>query len=175
MVAERASVLFGNHIILANIHNSHNPIERNLKKHSKRTFLCNSTTKQIIKMTFSNIARRTICVAATRAPRTPMNLNFIRPAGVAFSTNAVSQVQAVEDMLKNLRWADLKDNVHEVRDLMNEMKTNHAIRKPSPAMEAQVADEMAQIQKMSTDPNRREEVGKRVVGLKRMVKQELYA
>lgn len=126
----------------------------------------------------SNIARRSICVAATRTPRASMvpRLNCIRPTAVAFSTNAVSQVEAVEGMLKNLRWADLKDNAHELRELMNEMKTNRAVRKPGAELEAKVAQEMKEIQKMFADPEGcRDEVGRRVTGLKRMMKGQLYA
>jgi hypothetical protein len=122
----------------------------------------------------SNIARRSICVAATRAPRVSVapTMNFIRPA--LFSTNStVSQVQQVEDMLKNMKYADLKDHVHEVRELMNEVKTNHSLRQVSPATEAKIAETMAAIQQLSASGSR-EEVNKRVCGLKRTLKQELY-
>jgi hypothetical protein len=129
-------------------------------------------------MTFiSNIARRSICVAATRVPRAPMipTLNYIRPAAAGFSTQTHAQVEAVEGMLANLHWADLKDNVHGLRDLMNEIKTNHALPRPDIEMEDKLAQEMEQIQDMFASPEgRRDEVSWRICRLKALMKEKMY-
>ena len=73
----------------------------------------------------SLFARRSAAVACRRAP-----MVCSRPIlAAALSTRVTTEIEAVEDILKNLHWADLKDNVHTLRDLLLELKTNHAIHK----------------------------------------------
>ncbi|CAB9502601.1 expressed unknown protein [Seminavis robusta] len=95
---------------------------------------------------------------------------------VAFSTQTHAQVEALEESLKKMQWSDVKDNVKVIRQLMNEVKTNHALNKPGPDFEGYVADSMADIQKMiggSAAPSK-DEIAARVFGLKGEVKGKLY-
>lgn len=102
-------------------------------------------------------------------------LNYIRPtASAGFSTQTVAQVEAVEGMLRDLCWAELKDNVHSLRDLMNEFKTNHALKKPDAAMENQLANEMQDIQELFADGTNRDEANWRICRLKSMMKEKMY-
>ena len=73
----------------------------------------------------SLFARRSAVMACRRTPTV-----YSRPVlAAAFSTQVTKEVEAVEEILKNLHWAELKDNVHALRDLLLELKTNHAIHK----------------------------------------------
>ena len=91
-----------------------------------------------------------------------------------FTTNTVSQVESVEGVLKNMKWTDLKDNVRGVRNLLNEVKTNHAL-KADQQLESKVATEMKEIQQMVSNNAARAEVESRITALKKMTKQQLYA
>lgn len=129
-------------------------------------------------MTFSNIARRSICVAASRIPRAPLTVQHMRPAAsvAGFSTQTHAQVEAVENMLANLHWADLKDNVKSLHDLMNEFKTNHSLPRPDAETEDRLAQEMQQLQELFGNSDvRREEVSWRICRLQAMMKEKMYS
>ena len=123
-------------------------------------------------MSLSNVAFRSAMMASRRAPRFLVS----HPTTMAaFSTQTQNQVQQVEEKLNSLNWAHLKDNVHEIRNLMDEPKTNHAIRVPDATLEMQVVEYMKEIQDMIADPAAdMDQVQLRVCGLKRMVKDKLY-
>ena len=122
-------------------------------------------------MSLSLFARRSGMMASRRIPA------FANPSVATLSTQTDAQVHVVEDLLVNLHWDYIKDNVEEIRQLLNETKTNHAVREPNAILEDQVANKMKEIQDMiafNPSPDRGE-VEARVCGLKRMVKSELYA
>ena len=112
-------------------------------------------------MMFSLVARRTaLPMAMARRP---------------LSTQTLAQVQDLESMLQNLRWSNSKDTVQEIRALMNECKTNHAVKIPDARLEDQVCTRMRDIQEqLSGNGANRDAVQAEIFGLKRMVKSELY-
>ena len=114
-------------------------------------------------MLFSLVARRSVPASAT------MMATASRP----LSTQTLAQVQDLESTLKNLRWNHSKDTVHEIRDLMNESKTNHAIKVPDAALEDQVCTRMQDIRSKLQDGDR-DAVHAEIFGLKRLVKSQLY-
>merc|ERR1712137_1081804 len=83
-----------------------------------------------------------------------------------FSTQTYSQVDAVEAMLNNLHWSDVKDEMKCIKSIMNEGKTNHAIQKPDPTFEQQVADTVNDIQNMIAGNPNRDEAYHRIHDLK---------
>ena len=123
----------------------------------------------------SLFARRSVTMmAGRRIPSAP--LATMKPLAANLSTQTESQVHQVEDMLVNLHWNYLKDDVEVIRQLLNEKKTNKSIREPGAVLEDQVANAMQEIQNMiAADPcPNRHDVESRVCGLKRKVKAELY-
>jgi hypothetical protein len=93
----------------------------------------------------------------------------------AFSTRAYSQVDAMEEALEHKHWTDVKDDVKVIRELMNEVKTNHAIHLPDAQFEGYVTDNMEAIQKMiGTATTNHDEIADRVFGLKMEVREKLY-
>lgn len=98
------------------------------------------------------------------------------------SVQTLAKVQDLESVLSNLHWTNCKDNVKEIRQLMNECKTNHAIRIPDDQLEHQVCARMAEIQSHILPSGtqaahswaEREAVNAEISGLKSMVKSELY-
>lgn len=123
----------------------------------------------------SLFARRSVMTMAGRRLVLP---SAMKPSVArSLSTQTESQVHAVEDMLVNLHWDYLKDDVEVIRQLLNEKKTNKSIREPGAVLEDKVANMMQEIQEMiaaNPSPNRFD-VESRVCGLKRQVKNELYA
>jgi hypothetical protein len=91
-----------------------------------------------------------------------------------FSTRSYAQAEAVEELLKAKQWADVKDEMKEIRELMDEVKTNHAVHLPDAQFEGRVVDNMEQIQKMIENTNAKKEVADRVFDLKMEVKGKLY-
>jgi hypothetical protein len=91
------------------------------------------------------------------------------------STLASQQVTRMEDLLMNMHWAHLKDNVEEVRQLLNEPKTNHSLH-PDASLEDEVTRELSSIQDMlmkSSSPDLNV-IESRVSGLKKHVRSQLY-
>ena len=116
----------------------------------------------------STAARRSV-IASSR-----MAKNTFSPAAASFSTQTYKQVETVEDMLKNLRWSDVKDEMKCIKSIMNEGKTNHAIRQPDATFEQRVEADVSEIQNMiATNPNH-DEVWHRIHDLKMEVKGQLY-
>ena len=99
-------------------------------------------------------------VAATAAP---------------LSTVASQQVYRIEDLLTSMQWVHVRDNVEEVRQLMNEPKTNHSLH-PESSLEDEVTRELRTIEEMlkiSSAPDLHA-IASRVCGLKNHVRSQLY-
>eukprot|EP00429_Kryptoperidinium_foliaceum_P037604 CAMPEP_0176179392 /NCGR_PEP_ID=MMETSP0120_2-20121206/91915_1 /TAXON_ID=160619 /ORGANISM="Kryptoperidinium foliaceum, Strain CCMP 1326" /LENGTH=117 /DNA_ID=CAMNT_0017517563 /DNA_START=275 /DNA_END=628 /DNA_ORIENTATION=- len=90
------------------------------------------------------------------------------------TAQAQASVQDLESALQNLRWSDCKDSVKEIRQLMNECKTNHAIRVPDAALENQVSSKLGAIRAELNGRADHNAIDAEILGLKRMVKSELY-
>lgn len=91
------------------------------------------------------------------------------------TAQSLAQVQDLESVLTSLHWKSSKDTVEEIRQMMDEYKTNHAIRVPE-QLEDQVCSRMGNIKtQISTNPAAdRNTIDTEIFGLKRMVKSELY-
>ena len=112
--------------------------------------------------------------AATMAIRRAAVANAVNPMAT-FSTRAYAQAEAMEETLANMQWADVKDNVKEIVQLMDEVKTNHAVHLPDAQFEGHVTDIMSQIQNMlGTSQSKKEEIADRIFDLKMEVKGKLY-
>jgi DNA-binding transcriptional MerR regulator len=98
-----------------------------------------------------------------------------KPIAALFSTRAYTQAEAVEELLMTKHWADVKDNMKEIRELMDEVKTNHAVHLPDAQFEGYVVDNMEAIQQMiRTSNTNKAEIADRVFDLKMEVKGKLY-
>lgn len=117
---------------------------------------------------FSIALRRSAMMAATRGGGITSK---------AFSTQAMAQVEAVEELCKNFNWADIRDEVKEIRQILNEPKTNKAIHIPEDisAFEQLVVNNMTDLQSMlSGNRANHDEVYNKAHGLKGEVKTALY-
>jgi hypothetical protein len=123
-------------------------------------------------------SRSTNTFLMTMAARRAGSSSFARP----FSTHTVKRsLQGVEAMSKDLRWADVKDEVKTIQLLMDEPKTNHAVAFPIDGLlEDTIQATVREIENLATrdagGPNNvvHDEVFHRVFDLKRMVKSSLY-
>ena len=123
-------------------------------------------------MIASIATRRTTLVAARRLASL---LPTSTAAAAPLSTVASQQVYRIEDLLANMQWAHLKDNVEEVRQLLNEPKTNHSLH-PESSLEDMVTRELHTIEDMvmtSSAPDL-SAIESRVCGLKNHVRSQLY-
>ena len=114
---------------------------------------------------------------ARRSATTMMAKSVARPTiGASFSSQTYQQVETIEDMLKNLHWSDVKDEMHCIKSFMNECKTNHAIQKPDASYEQIVKNSVNEIQAMINGPKmaNHDEVFHRIHDLKMDVKGHLY-
>ena len=95
------------------------------------------------------------------------------------STAASQQVLRIEDLLTNMHWTHLKDNVEEVRQLLNEPKTNHSLH-PDPTLEDEVTRELERIEDLvmkassSSSDLLLPSIESHVCGLKSHVRSHLY-
>ena len=123
-------------------------------------------------MISSIVARRsTLLAARCLANVLPTSASVAAP----LSTMASQQVYRIEDMLASMHWAHLKDNVEEVRQLLNEPKTNHSLH-PESSLEDEVTRELRTIEDMvmtSSTPDLYA-IESRVNGLKNHVRSQLY-
>ena len=95
----------------------------------------------------------------------------------SFSTQQVqAKVENIECVLKQKKWADIMDEVKEIRALLNEFKTNKTVHVPDAGYEEQVASD---IQGAVFGDNARspmhDDVFAFVHGLKADVKGKLYS
>jgi hypothetical protein len=121
-------------------------------------------------MTFSVAACRPAFMAARRLA-SMSTTSIVAP----LSTVANQQVLQLENMLASMHWVHLKDNVKEVRQLLNEPKTNRSLRAAS-SLEDEVACELRSIEAMmmkSSSPDL-DAIESRVYGLKNHVRSQLY-
>ena len=117
-----------------------------------------------------SVALRRSAMMAARNPTT-----FSKAA--AFSTQAKAQAQVVEEMCATKHWADVRDEVKEIRCILNEPKTNQALHIPEDtvAFEQKVSDSMTAIQNMlSSEASNHDEIYAKAHDLKLDVKHELY-
>ena len=116
--------------------------------------------------------RPALLAAARRLPNLPMS---VAAAAAPLSTVATQQVYRIEDLLTNMQWVHVRDNVDEVRQLMNEPKTNHSLH-PESSLEDEVTRELRTIEDMlktSSAPDVHA-IASRVCGLKNHVRSQLY-
>jgi hypothetical protein len=122
-------------------------------------------------MISSMVARSSILLASRRLA----NLTTSAAAAAPLSTLASQQVYRIEDLLTSMQWVHLKDNVEEVRQLLNEPKTNHSLH-PRSSLEDEVTLELRTIEDMlktSSAPDLHG-IACRVNGLKNHVRSQLY-
>jgi len=83
-------------------------------------------------------------------------------------------------MLSNMRgWAPVKDNVKQIRYLLNEHKANNFVKVPDAAFEKEVAEKLGEIQNVikgfpEPKAENMDAVGNQVFGLKKMLREKLY-
>ena len=123
-------------------------------------------------MIASIATRRTTLMAARRLASL---LPTSTAAAAPLSTVASQQVYRIEDLLASMQWAHLKDNVEEVRQLLNEPKTNHSLH-PESSLEDLVTRELRTIEDMvmTTSAPDLSAIESRVCGLKNHVRSQLY-
>ena len=92
------------------------------------------------------------------------------------ATQTFAQVQALERIFENLHWHDAKDKVEEIRELMDEHKTNHSVKTPDAEYEQMVTERLHTIQGLAEQVGANHgDVFHRVFNVERDVKQSLYA
>lgn len=115
-------------------------------------------------------------IAAMMTSRT--GASAITKTAAAFSTQTSHQVKAVESMLQNRRWTDVKDEVESIRLMMEERKTNLAIHPATPLqdLERTVQATLHEIQNMASQRGNHshDDAFARAFGLKRELKSQLY-
>ena len=117
-------------------------------------------------------ARRPAVLAARRLANLPASA---ATAAAPLSTVASQQVYRIEDLLTSMHLAHLKDNVEEVRQLLNEPKTNHSLH-PESSLEEEVTRELRTIETMVNSSSTPDlpAIESRVCGLKNHVRSQLY-
>ena len=92
-------------------------------------------------------------------------------AARAMSTKATNmKLKGVEGKLNEMHWKDVKDEVSQIANLMNEAKTNHSVKHPTESLEKLALREVEQsLQKLH------EEAFMDMKNLKASIKAELYA
>ena len=114
----------------------------------------------------SQLSRRALFVGRNRAPILAKRM---------VSTHTYAQVQALEKLFDNLHWHDARDKVEEIRELMDEHKTNHAIKIPPLKFEDMVTDTLRDIELMAQQVgSEHDAVFHRVFDVEREVKDALY-
>lgn len=86
-------------------------------------------------------------------------------------------VRAFEKEMQALRWCDIKNEMEEIHQLMQEGTTNHAVALPSPELEKTVDDGLREIDAMiqaNPSPVVHDQVFDLIHKLKGMVKSEIY-
>jgi uncharacterized protein YoaH (UPF0181 family) len=93
----------------------------------------------------------------------------------AFSTVTDDQIQGFEGVLRKLQWSDVKDEVEEIRQIMHEGTTNHAVNSPDVELEQLVERTIDDIKQMiEKNPTKHGLVYARLHVLKGLVKAKLY-
>jgi uncharacterized protein YoaH (UPF0181 family) len=93
----------------------------------------------------------------------------------AFSTVTDDDIYDFEGAMRKLQWSDVKDEVEEIRKLMHEGTTNHAVDTPDVELELLVDRSINDIKQMvEKNPSNHELVFARIHGLKSFVKAKLY-
>lgn len=118
----------------------------------------------------STIAIKNLQTMARRSA--PM---VVRPLSVA----TMAKVMDLEATLHKLHWHSTEDNVKEIVQLMDECKTNHAVRIPDDKLESLVRARLGDIRTQLTttihDPSdARQAIDTEIFGLKQMVRSQVY-
>jgi hypothetical protein len=115
--------------------------------------------------------------------------HFDRPSTRYFSTNNIGsmrlmstamsaehQVDEFEDAAHKLHWKDVEDEAELIRSLLHESKTNHAVRKPDPALVDMVEKTLGDLQKaMALNPMKHGKIFARIHALKGLVRSKIYS
>ena len=100
---------------------------------------------------------------------------IVRVGKRVVSTQTYAQVQALERVFENLHWKDAKDKVEEIREIMDEYKTNHSVATPDAKFEQMVTEKLHEIEEMAGQVgSEHKQVFHEVFGLEDEVKSELY-
>lgn len=92
-----------------------------------------------------------------------------------FSTVTDDQLDVLEDAMRKLEWSDVEDEIEEIRHLMHEGTTNHAVNTPDVEVEQLVERSINDIKQMiEKNPNKHGLVFARIHVLKGLVKAKLY-
>jgi hypothetical protein len=86
-------------------------------------------------------------------------------------------IRAFEKEMQALRWSDVKNEMEQIHQLMQEGTTNFAVALPSPELEKAVDDGLREIDEMiqsNTSPVLHDRVFDRIHKLKGMIKAEIY-
>jgi len=156
---------------------SHNFHIKTSRQPSSSLLLIFSTKppKQTIFIMISSIAARrsTLLMATRHLPKLSTPAATVTSAPL--STVASQQVLRMEDLLTSMHWIHLKDNVEEVRQLLNEPKTNHSLH-PESSLEDDVTRELRMIEDMVVKGSSSDlpSIESRVCGLKNHVRSQLY-
>ena len=93
----------------------------------------------------------------------------------AFSTVTEDQIDGFEGVMRKLQWSDVEDEVEEIRELMHEGTTNHAVNTPDVELEQLVEKSINDIKQMiEKNPTKHGLVFARIHVLKDLVKAKLY-
>ena len=121
----------------------------------------------------STIAKRSVIVARPTIARAVV----ARYATSRLMSMRVDQtIDHAEELSKDLHWTDVKDELHSVKHLMNEEKTNHNVLKPDVKLETYVEEQVNELQRMMLEApiKNHGEVFGLVHDLKLLVKSKLY-
>ena len=124
------------------------------------------------------LARRTrmtaVAMASHRSTLAASNVGATTAAIRNFCGNAETnkQLKTAETMLEQQHWADVKDEVKEIRSLVNEWKTNHAIKLRGQDVEQNFADDILHTINNGHD---HDEAFAHIHALKCQLRQNLYA
>ena len=111
--------------------------------------------------------RRSVLTTARHIPKARI--------AAAMSTQTTKHVETLEKILGDLRWTDVHDEVEEIRQLLNEPKTNHSVQGPSAEFEKELNLKMTEIENMINSPQPKHDViENNVAHLKSMMKEKMY-
>ena len=119
----------------------------------------------------STIAKRSVIVARPTIARAVV----ARYATSRLMSMRVDQtIDHAEKLSQDLHWTDVKDELHTVKHIMNEEKTNHNVLKPDIKLETYVEDQVNELQRMMLEHPNHNTVFDLVHDLKLLVKSKLY-
>ena len=129
-----------------------------------------------------SLARRSLAVATPRAASSKAGKAFFSTrVSPTFSYNPQEEeALEVENLMANLHWAHIKDEMRDIHNLMNEAKTNHSIPRPDKDLEKFVTETIHDVHDMidtsdaTNTPANPDVIYNRIHGLKAVVRKRLY-